>query len=127
MPFQAVERCLMCSKELDGRLNKIFCTDLCRAKYHNRKKSTDERGVRAVNKILLKNRETLKNIGIGGNQKLKKEVLLMKGFNFDFFTQTRDQNGRTYKFCYEWGYRIIAFDEVEIIQLDENSFLPGTN
>ena len=123
MPFKTVERCFTCSKELDGRLNKIFCTDLCRAKYHNRKKSADERSVRAVNRILLKNREALKNLGVGDKSKLKKDMLVSRGFNFDFYTHVKDLNHRTYKFCYEWGYYMNAFEEVEICQIDENSFL----
>ena len=101
MPFKAVERCLTCSKELDGRLDKIFCSDLCRAKHHNRKKSADQRHVRAINKILLKNREALKDLGAGNKLKLKKDMLVMRGFNFNFFTQTKEQKGRTFKFCYE--------------------------
>ena len=122
-PFQAGSRCLTCSKELDGRLDKIFCTDLCRAKYHNRKKSVDERFVRAVNKILLKNREALKDIGLIDKAKLKKDMLVSRGFNFDFYTQTKEQKGRVFKFCYEWGYYMNAFGEIEIWQLDEDSFL----
>lgn len=122
-PFQADSRCLTCSIELDGRFDKIFCTDLCRAKYHNRKKSADERFVRAVNKILLKNREALKDIGVVDKPKLKKDMLISRGFNFDFYTQAKEQKGRMFKFCYEWGYYMNAFDEIEICQLDENSFL----
>ncbi|WP_224994686.1 hypothetical protein [Cesiribacter sp. SM1] len=125
MAFLANERCLTCSKELDGRFDKIYCNDLCRATYHNRKKSVDERCVRAVNKILLNNREVLKDLNEVKKLKPKKDMLLMKGFNFDFYTQVKDLNNRTYKFCYEWGYRIAAIDEVEIVQLDESSFLPG--
>lgn len=125
MPFKAVERCLTCSKELDGRLDKIFCSDLCRAKHHNRKKSADQRHVRAINKILLKNREAMKDLGAGNKLKLKKDMLVMRGFNFDFFTQTKEQKGRTFKFCYEWGYYMNPFDEVEICQLDEDLFLPA--
>lgn len=127
MAYQAYEWCLTCSKQLDGRLGKLYCNDLCRAKYHNRKKSADEKSVRAVNRILLKNREALKDISTLDKSKPKKDMLLMRGFNFDFYTQTIDLKGRTYKFCYEWGYRIAAIDEVEIVQLDESSFLPRKN
>lgn len=123
--FNAGNRCLTCAKELDGRPDKSFCTDLCRAKYHNRKKSADERCVRAVNLVLLRNRQALKDISIGNQSKLKKEMLLQQGFNFDFFTQIKDLKGRTFKYCYEWGYYMNAFGEVEINQLDENTFLPG--
>ncbi|AHM60252.1 hypothetical protein D770_09975 [Flammeovirgaceae bacterium 311] len=111
----------MCSKKLDGRLGKTFCTDLCRSKYHNRKKSADERCVRAINKVLNNNRQALKEIGTGEQTKLHKDVLVEKGFNFDFFTHTKEHKGRTYKFCYDWGYYIKSFGDIEISQLDENS------
>lgn len=31
-------------------------------------------------------------------------MLVSRGVNFDFFTQTKDLKGKTFKFCYEWGY-----------------------
>lgn len=122
-PLQASNRCLTCFKELDGRLGEFYCNKLCRAKYHNREKSADERCVRAINKILLKNREALEDIATGDRSKLKKDMLVKRGFNFAFFTQTKEVNRKTFKFCYEWGYTMNSFEEVEVYQLDENSFL----
>ena len=122
-PFQANERCLTCSKELIGKLGKKFCNDLCRANYHNLKSPANKPSIKAINKILLKNRKALKEIAAGDRTKLKKDMLVKKGFNFDFSTQIKEVNNSTYTFCYEWGYRIVAIDEVEIVKLDENSFL----
>lgn len=53
-------------------------------------------------------------------------MLLMKGFNFDFYTQVKDHKGWTYKFCYEWGYKIKPIDENEISKLDDNYLSSAT-
>lgn len=64
-------------------------------------------------------------MGAENKLKLKKDKLVMRGFNFDFFTQTKEQKGRPFKFCYECGYYMNSFDEVEICQLDEDLFPPA--
>lgn len=56
------EVCLTCSANLTGRIGKKFCSDQCRAQYHNRRRIKDEKWIQQLNRILRKNRTVLKDL-----------------------------------------------------------------
>lgn len=110
------EDCLNCSAHLKGRFGKKFCSDQCRAQYHNLKKTKDEKWIQQLNRILRKNRTVLKDLNPAGNSTVRQEVLEQMGFNFKFFThQYKTQKGTTYYFCYEWGYQVLDNGKVLIV------------
>lgn len=106
--------CLDCSEAIKGRADKKFCDDQCRSNYNNRNKTERDRFVKEVNSILLKNRNILHQLNPGGKVKVDRERLLKKGFSFAYFTHIyQTQTGKSYHFCYEYGY----------LKLDNNDLL----
>ncbi|NGM63772.1 hypothetical protein [Sphingobacterium sp. SGR-19] len=107
--------CLACGELVVGRSDKRFCHDACRNAYNNKRNSLPNSFVRKINDILKRNRQVLgKILGKEKMQKVSREKLLSKGFDFDFFTnQLSNAKGQIYFFVYEYGY----------LPLDEDVFL----
>lgn len=113
-------QCLVCNKGLAGRLGKKFCSDQCRALYHNRKKGKEERWIHQLNRILRKNRTVLKTLNPKGQSKVRQELMVGLGFDFRFYThQFKAKNGALYYFCYEWGYLVLPEEKVLIVNWQE--------
>ncbi len=108
MPKVAEEKiCLQCGKVLKGRSDKKFCDDYCRAAYNNELKGAANNFVRNVNNALGKNRRILESVLAEGKAtaNISKDKLLEKGFQFKYHTNLyTTKDGRTYFYCYEYGY-----------------------
>jgi hypothetical protein len=104
-------QCLECGEEFSGRIDKKFCSDMCRNAYNNRLNSDSSNLVRNINNILRKNRRILMDINTDGKAKVHKKKLLEKGFDFNYFTSIyTTQKGAVYHFCYEQGYLALDHD-----------------
>lgn len=111
-----VKRCLSCGGDVSGRLGKKFCSDQCRAQFHNQKKNKDEKWIKGLNSLLRRNRTILKKLNPVGHSTVRLEVLKKHHFDFRFFThQYRTAKGDTYFFCYEWGYQVMPGGKVLIV------------
>ena len=98
---EAKSFCLHCDKLLRGRADKKFCDIDCRNAYHNELSKEDDKEIRRITNIVKKNRKILKTLlGNAKLTKVKKDILMRRGFSFDYLTQV--QGG--YRFCYEYGY-----------------------
>lgn len=112
--------CLDCQKPLIGRADKKFCDDQCRTSYNNRLKVQDHSLMKHINQILKKNHQILQRFNPDGKKKLKREVLLQHGFDFNYHTHIyKTQKGGNYVFCYEYGYLLLENDEVLIVKREE--------
>ncbi|GHE23272.1 hypothetical protein GCM10017764_02400 [Sphingobacterium griseoflavum] len=92
--------------------------------HNNQLNSTANAIIRNVNITLLKNRRLLGMfLGDEARLEISRERLLLKGFNFEYFTKRFvDNNGYTYFFVYEYGYFALSAEEFVIIKdraLDE--------
>ncbi len=93
--------CLYCNKELKGRSDKKFCSDECRNAWHNDVAKKDEKEIKRIINILKKNRKILRGLHDNATgKKAKKELMMRKGFSFDYVTQVQG----SYRFCFEYGY-----------------------
>ncbi len=102
---EAQRNCLDCGKVLHGRQDKKFCNDYCRNNYYNRQNREQNALIRKVNAVLRKNRQILKALNPTGKGKVSREELLVKGFDFHYFTNIYiTRRGATYYFCYDQGY-----------------------
>ena len=109
--------CTFCGDLFEGRSDKRFCSDQCRASYNNSHKKEHEKIIFSINKVLRKNRTILKGLNPSGMTTLKKEFMVEMGFNFKYFTSiytTRDNN--TYYFCYDLGYMLLEQNKVRIVE-----------
>jgi hypothetical protein len=113
------QKCLECEEKLIGRRDKKFCSDYCRNAYNNRQNSDANSLVRNINNTLRKNRRILEELNPTEKVKTNRDVLLRKGFNFNYQTHTyTTKNGANYVFCYEHGYLLLDNDEVLIVKRD---------
>ncbi len=109
--------CLECATLLKGRADKKFCDDQCRSNYNHRLKVNDHGFVNLVNNILKKNREILKIKNPSTKIKVKRDTLLSKGFDFNFYTSTyTTKKGNIYFFCYEYGYITLENEEFLLVK-----------
>lgn len=109
--------CLDCGKVLQGRSDKKFCDDYCRNNYNNKQHREANAQIRKVNAILRKNRKILKTLNPNGKAKVRKQELMVKGFNFNYFTNIyTTRKGHTYFFCYDQGYLPIQNDHLALVE-----------
>jgi hypothetical protein len=111
MPSPDERSCIECGSPFRGRMDKKFCSDLCRIAFNNRLNSDDIHYMRNVNNILRKNRRILITMNPTGKNKVSHEKLKAKGFNFSYFTSIyKTREGSLYYYCYEQGYLPIEKD-----------------
>jgi len=120
----ADKNCLECNKTLKGRVDKKFCSDLCRNSYNNKLNSDTNSYVRNINNILRKNRRILEETLPATEEMAKstRQKMLEKGFQFKYFTHTyTNKKGNVYYFCYEYGYLLLEADWILIVKRKEAS------
>ena len=97
--------CLECGESFNGRVDKKFCSDLCRNSHNNKLNSDSTNYVRNITNILRKNRRIMTELLTGETAKVSQQKLIDKGFNFNYHTNiTTTKEGKNYTFCYEYGY-----------------------
>ena len=100
------KECLYCNKELKGRSDKKFCDPQCKSAYQYQQ--SQERPERFYNKVdnqLKLNRRLLKNFNKSGKATVRAGLLLVEGFNPNYFTHYwKNTKGDVYLFVYEYGF-----------------------
>jgi hypothetical protein len=114
-------RCLECNTVLQGRIDKKYCDDSCRTAYYNHLKTNSTTAfMRKVNRVLAKNYRILKELNPRETQKVRREEMLVRGFNFKLFTTLYEtQKGTCYYFVYDLGYVFLEEDMVALVRQKE--------
>lgn len=101
-----MKKCLECASEVEGRIDKIFCSPYCKSIYHHKKnKGKGENLYLEIDKQLKFNRKLLQHFNRAGKAIVRKQKLLEVGFNPKYFTHYwKNQKGDIYLFCYEFGF-----------------------
>jgi len=100
-----MKNCPECGEPIVGRMDKKFCSDLCRNSFNNRLNSNSHNIVRNINNQLRKNRRILEVLCPDDKSKTTKSILLSKGFDFNHITNVRPTlKGSIYHFVYNYGY-----------------------
>jgi hypothetical protein len=111
MPPLEEKTCIECKTTIKGRVDKKFCSDQCRSAYNNRLNSDETSYVRNINNILRKNRRILLELNPDGKNRVSRDKLKAKGFDFQHFTSIyKTKDGAQYFYCYEQGYLPIEKD-----------------
>lgn len=110
-------KCQYCDTFFEGRADKRFCGDQCRAAFNNKNKSESEKIILQVNIVLRKNRTILKSLNPSGMSIVRKEYLEERGFNFKYHTNLyKTKEGNEYWFCYDVGYMHLDEEKVRIVE-----------
>jgi len=108
--------CLECEGKINGRVDKKFCSDICRISYNNKLNSDGTNYVRNVNNLLRKNRRILIELNATGKTTVNRNKLSNKGFDFNYFTDTYiTKEGAQYRYCYEQGYLEVDRDRFLLV------------
>jgi hypothetical protein len=118
------KNCLACGAVLRGRVDKKFCNDYCRNNDNNRKKQKGSLSplVKNINATLLKNRKVLESLLPVAEEtaKANKDKLQRLGFHFKYFTHIyTTKTGKTYYYCYDYGYLPLENDWYLIVKRKE--------
>ena len=113
--------CLDCGQPIKGRSDKKFCSDLCRNNYHNRMNRGDEKFIRNVQNILRRNRRILGELIMEEFEKVHRDELIARGFNFTFHTHSyTTKKGETYCFCFDQGYVDLGNEYFRLVFEDDS-------
>lgn len=100
--------CLECGTSFKGRKDKKFCTDQCRSTYNNNQNADANKTIKNINNTLRKNRRILFTLLESGKDKIGKEKLIQKGFNFKYHTHSfSSKAGKNYIFWYDHGVMLM--------------------
>ncbi len=121
---EQTNECLQCGKELkSGRIDKKFCNEGCRNQYHNEQKIAEHEEIKKINGILKNNRKILKGLLADKPFVLvSHELLLKKGFEFDYLTHsvTSQVKRNKYIFCYNYGYHEYEKNKFKVVKSFKN-------
>jgi hypothetical protein len=110
-------KCEECGETIRGRIDKKFCSDLCRNAFNNKLNSDSNNFVRNINNILRKNRRILEELLHGEKITIPKQKMIDKGFNFSYHTNlSTTKTNNTYRFCYEYGYLPLENEIILIVK-----------
>lgn len=113
--------CIECGKSISrgSRPDKRFCSDKCKNDYHNTIRVADAQEIRQILAILKRNRSILKAV-LGDKPEIivPRELLLKKGFEFDYHTHHVISQYRQYEFIFSfnYGYRVVEKDLYKIVK-----------
>ena len=98
--------CLNCETELQGRMDKKYCSDYCKSNHHYEKNKSKENTLfKKIDEQLKLNRRLLRDFNRAGKSTVRVEKITAAGFNPKYFTHYwKNQKGDVYLFCYEFGF-----------------------
>ncbi len=112
--------CQICGSSFIGRSDKKFCSDNCRAVYHQSNKDKSSELILEITKQLKAHRNILKSLNPQGKAVVNKNSLVSKGFDFGYYTNLlHTKSGNTYHFCFDYGY--MYGDDQKIVLVKMNS------
>ncbi len=116
-------KCLECDSDIQGRVDKKFCSDQCRNTFNNKIHAISNTYIRKVNYALRKNRRIMENILESTDKDAKrvnKNKLSDKGFSFDYYTNIyKTKTNNYYYFSYEYGFMKLDDDYYMVVKRDE--------
>lgn len=99
------QKCPVCKTEFRGRIDKIYCSLKCKSINQYESRREKEKFYFQVDAQLKTNRKLLKKYNKTGKTILRREVLLIDGFNSNYFTHYwKNDKGDVYFFCYDYGF-----------------------
>lgn len=80
---------------LSKRTDALFCSAKCGWRYRNRENAMEDKGMRPIDRRLVKNRKIIKDLFRRGKLDVSIESLELLGFDFDLYTKFVDKSYET--------------------------------
>ena len=119
-------KCQHCHQPIEGRVDKLFCDDQCRASFHYAKNKNKKKTLFArIDRQLKLNRRLLKHFNQAGKSTIRAQKLLDAGFDPHYFTHYwKNQAGNVYLFCYDVGFlKLKENDKVKYILIEWQDYM----
>lgn len=88
MAYHLDRKCLICSKQLFGRIDKVFCDITCKNHYHSEIRRTTRTIMSETFKIINKNWQIITSLMTEKAYRFKTKKLTLQRLGFDFNTIT---------------------------------------
>ena len=115
-------KCKICSKQVVGRDDKLFCSVKCKNYYHVNLRKVTYSHVKELDNILHRNRSILLEV-LGkrkGQITVQRVVLEKKNFTFKYHTHLHvNSKGKTYHYVYDFAWMEFSNDEILIIRKEK--------
>ena len=119
-------KCLYCGDTLRGRSDQKFFSDYCRNSYNNKLNRDETNCIKNVHNILRRNRRILTELNPKDRTKIHKDDLIVKGYNFNFHTNTfTTKTRKVYYFYYGCGYLPLDDDYFDLVLKED--YIPSTD
>lgn len=113
--------CLECNERIIGRVDKKFCDELCRNRYHNKINCEEARIMRQINTALKRNRRIISELIEEGKRTARRSWLARKGFDFELVTGVKyRRSGAPCFYCYDYGYIELDDQRFKLLQIQDN-------
>ena len=101
-----VKKCKSCHEVIEGRRDKLYCSDYCKSAFHYQKNLDKTPSIyEHIDKQLKLNRRILQAHNLSGKSTIRAEKLLSTAFDPHYFTHYwKNQRGQVYLFCYDVGF-----------------------
>jgi hypothetical protein len=114
--------CKECGGLLVGRVDQVYCSDLCRTSANNKRVRQAVKGlpecVNRIQKTLLANYKIMEQLHKRGSMLFSKLYLHDLGFNFHYYTSSIEQNDAQVFYCFNQGYAIQNDQVILVAQSD---------
>jgi len=98
--------CKECGSPVDGRSDKVFCTDACRVAFHNKTAGETRKSMLRNVRGLLKNYRILSVLPFNQEVFLPSSMLRQLGFDFDVHTlELSLEEGEVKYYCFDIAYK----------------------
>ncbi len=116
-----IKFCSICSAEIVGRRDKIFCSQKCKSFYHRHRKKQHQSITNPVDKMLHRNWVILQEYYERINKRkffIPKAELVKEGFKLDYHTTSqKNKKGKTYYYIYNFGWMDFSDKDLMVIHL----------
>ena len=113
------KKCKVCLKPLKGRIDKIFCSSLCKNEYHKHLRYASKHAAIEINGFLKRNYSILSEV-LGKNKsqiKIYRNILEKKNFKFKYHTHYQiNSKNKMYHYVYDLAWMEFSDDEILIVR-----------
>lgn len=113
--------CCVCSKNLIGRKDKVYCSDRCKYIHHKKAKKQTFEIQLEENSRLIRNNIVLEGIlGLNTSRmRLHHSLLFQHGFDVFVFKSTKTINGNRFFNIGKYLFRLLSNNIVEVIRVEK--------
>jgi hypothetical protein len=118
---RTTDYCPICGTQLHGRLDKTFCSSVCRSRYFRNKQDERIPVSALIDAILHRNWKILSEFhGAAGKKKFFVDLasLTQKGFHLNYYTTSSlNANQKQYYYVYDFAWMMFSERQVMVIRL----------